>query len=234
MKNILIIEDTQGIADLERDYFEANGYGTTIASDGQEGLNLALKNEYDLIICDVMLPRVDGFHICRELRAKKDTPIIMVTAKTEEIDKIRGLGLGADDYMVKPFSPNELVARAKAHIARYERLTQSNAALSAAQKARILDFGELQIQLDTHRVFVGEREVNLANREFELLTFLAENPGIVFSKDRLLERVWGFESRGDTATVTVHIKRIREKIEPNPDTPKFIETIWGVGYRFNG
>ena len=181
-----------------------------------------------------MLPTVDGFHICRELRAKKDTPIIMVTAKTEEIDKIRGLGLGADDYMVKPFSPNELVARAKAHIARYERLTQSNAALSAAQKARILDFGELQIQLDTHRVFVGEREVNLANREFELLTFLAENPVIVFSKDRLLERVWGFESRGDTATVTVHIKRIREKIEPNPDTPKFIETIWGVGYRFNG
>ena len=128
MKNILIIEDTQGIADLERDYFEANGYGTTIASDGQEGLDLALKNEYDLIICDVMLPTVDGFHICRELRAKKDTPIIMVTAKTEEIDKIRGLGLGADDYMVKPFSPNELVARAKAHIARYERLTQSNAA----------------------------------------------------------------------------------------------------------
>lgn len=233
MKRVLIIEDAQGIAELERDYFEANDFNVIISDDGQEGLDLALSQEFDIIICDIMLPTVDGFHIAREIRAHKDTPILMVTAKTDEIDKIRALGLGVDDYIVKPFSPNELVARAKAHLARYERLTAINSP-DKQEEAKTLTFGDLQIQIDTHRVFVGTKEVNLPNREFELLTFLAKNPGIVFSKERLLERVWGFESLGDTATVTVHIKRIREKIEPNQEKPQYIETVWGVGYRFNG
>ena len=176
-----------------------------------------------------MLPSMDGFQIVREIRTVKETPILMVTAKTEEIDKIRGLGLGVDDYIVKPFSPNELVARAEAHIARYERLTNQ----SQQEEKQVIVCDELEIQLDRRRVMVNGTEVVLANREFELLAFMAKNPGIVFSKDRLLERVWGFEALGDTATVTVHVNRIREKIEPDPNNPKFIETVWGVGYRFH-
>ena len=229
MSKILIIEDTAGIAELERDYFEANGYEVDIYGDGKEGLEAALANDYQLIICDVMLPSMDGFQIVREVRNVKETPILMVTAKTEEIDKIRGLGLGVDDYIVKPFSPNELVARAKAHIARYQRLTSVN----HQEEKQVIVCDELEIQLDRRRVTVNGTEVVLAHREFELLAFMAQNPGIVFSKDRLLERVWGFEALGDTATVTVHVNRIREKIEPDPNNPKFIETVWGVGYRFH-
>lgn len=229
MSKILIIEDTTGIAELERDYFEANGFEVDMCADGKEGLDAALANDYSLIICDVMLPSMDGFQIVREVRAVKEIPILMVTAKTEEIDKIRGLGLGVDDYIVKPFSPNELVARAKAHIARFERLTSQ----VKKEEKQVIVCDELEIQLDRRRVTVGGTEVVLANREFELLAFMAQNPGIVFSKDRLLERVWGFEALGDTATVTVHVNRIREKIEPDPNNPKFIETVWGVGYRFH-
>mgnify|MGYP001285069348 FL=1 len=229
MSKILIIEDTAGIAELERDYFEANGYEVELKEDGKAGLEAALANDYSLIICDIMLPSMDGFQIVREIRTVKETPILMVTAKTEEIDKIRGLGLGVDDYIVKPFSPNELVARAKAHIARYERLTNQ----SQQEEKQVIVCDELEIQLDRRRVMVNGTEVVLANREFELLAFMAQNPGIVFSKDRLLERVWGFEALGDTATVTVHVNRIREKIEPDPNNPKFIETVWGVGYRFH-
>ena len=229
MSKILIIEDTTGIAELERDYFEANGYEVELKADGKAGLEAALANDYSLIICDIMLPSMDGFQIVREIRTVKETPILMVTAKMEEIDKIRGLGLGVDDYIVKPFSPNELVARAKAHIARYERLTSQ----SQQEEKQVIVCDELEIQLDRRRVMVNGTEVVLANREFELLAFMAQNPGIVFSKDRLLERVWGFEALGDTATVTVHVNRIREKIEPDPNNPKFIETVWGVGYRFH-
>lgn len=226
--SILIIEDTEGIAELERDYFEANGYQVELQMDGQEGLDAALNKDFSLIICDVMLPTVDGFQIVREVRKHKDTPILMVTAKTDEIDRIRGLGLGIDDYIVKPFSPNELVARAKAHMARYERLTKS----SMNTQQTVIHAGDLEIQIDTRRVLLKGKEVNLANREFELLSFMAQNKGIVFSKDRLLERVWGFEAMGDTATVTVHVNRIREKIESDPNKPEYIETVWGVGYRF--
>ena len=227
MKRILVIEDDKGIAELERDYLEANDFNVHIASDGNQGLQEALENDYALILLDIMLPGQDGFHICRHVRAHKNTPILMVSARREDVDKIRGLGLGADDYIVKPFSPNELVARVKAHIVRYERLTGSDGA------GRILQCGGLEIYLDGHRVLVDGEEVALANKEFELLAFLASNPGIVFSKDKLFDRVWGLDAIGDTATVMVHINRIREKIEADPSKPIYIETVWGAGYRFH-
>jgi len=227
VKLILIIEDDCGIAELERDYLEANGFAVEIAADGKLGLQMALQKEYALILLDVMLPGQDGFGVCRQVRAQKNTPILMVSARREDIDKIRALGIGADDYIVKPFSPNELVARVKAHIARYERLTSE-----VQDNGRVLHCAGLEIQLDARRVFVDGREAMLANREFELLAFLAENPGIVFSREKIFDRVWGMESNGDTATVMVHINRIREKIELDPAQPHFIETVWGAGYRF--
>lgn len=230
MKKILIIEDDIAIAELERDYLEAGEFAAEIESDGAIGLQKALTGDYDLVLLDVMLPNMDGFQICRSLRKEKDIPIIMVSAKREDIDKIRGLGLGADDYIIKPFSPSELVARVKAHLARFERLT--GVGIKNQQTSRIIYAGDLEIQLDNHRVFIDKTEIILANKEFELLTFLAENAGMVFSKERLLERVWGFDAVIDTATVTVHINRIREKIEPNPIKPQYIETVWGAGYRF--
>lgn len=229
MKAILIIEDDQGIAELERDYLEASDYAVTIATDGKQGLRQALENDYSLIVLDIMLPRMDGFQICREIRTKKNIPVLMVSARREDIDKIRGLGLGADDYVIKPFSPNELVARVKAHIARYENLTGH----AAGPDHSILRCGGLEIQVETRRVFTDGKEVTLTNREFELLAFLAANPDIVFSKERLFERVWGQDALGDTATVMVHINRIREKIEPDPTQPMYIETVWGAGYRFH-
>jgi DNA-binding response OmpR family regulator len=227
VKLILIIEDDCGIAELERDYLEANGFAVEIAADGKQGLQMALQKEYALILLDVMLPGQDGFGVCRQVRAQKNTPILMVSARREDIDKIRALGIGADDYIVKPFSPNELVARVKAHIARYERLTSE-----VQDNGRVLHCAGLEIQLDARRVFVDGREAMLANREFELLAFLAENPGIVFSREKIFDRVWGMEANGDTATVMVHINRIREKIELDPAQPHFIETVWGAGYRF--
>jgi DNA-binding response OmpR family regulator len=229
MKAILIIEDDQGIAELERDYLEASDYAVTIATDGKQGLRQALENDYSLIVLDIMLPHMDGFQICREIRTKKNIPVLMVSARREDIDKIRGLGLGADDYVIKPFSPNELVARVKAHIARYENLTGH----AAGPDHSILRCGGLEIQVETRRVFTDGKEVTLTNREFELLAFLAANPDIVFSKERLFERVWGQDALGDTATVMVHINRIREKIEPDPTQPMYIETVWGAGYRFH-
>lgn len=177
-----------------------------------------------------MLPRMDGFQVCREIRAQKDVPILMVSAKREDIDKIRGLGLGADDYISKPFSPSELVARVKAHISRYERLTSRAGA--APKDEDVLKVGELEIHLKKHRVFSQGKEAFLTNREFELLAFLAKHPGIVFSRERIFDRVWGLDAAGDTATVMVHINRIREKIEPDPTQPIYIETVWGAGYRF--
>ena len=227
MKKILIIEDDKKIAEFERDYLEANDFEVDIAYTGNDGLNKSLNEDYSLIILDVMLPGIDGFQICRSIRKTKETPILLVSAKSEEVDKIRGLGIGADDYIVKPFSPSELVARVKSHIARYERLTGGKV------QSNILNFDDLEIDLNAHRVFVAGAEIILANREFELLAFLAQNPNIVFSRERLFERIWGLEALGDSATVTVHVNRIREKIEHNPNKPRHIETIWGAGYRFN-
>ena len=230
MKRILIIEDNKEITELERDYLEANDFEVDIAEDGVTGLEKALADEYNLILLDIMLPRMDGFQVCREIRAQKDVPILLVSAKREDIDKIRGLGLGADDYISKPFSPSELVARVKAHISRYERLTSRAGA--APKDEDVLKVGELEIHLKKHRVFSQGKEAFLTNREFELLAFLAKHPGIVFSRERIFDRVWGMDAAGDTATVMVHINRIREKIEPDPTQPIYIETVWGAGYRF--
>lgn len=230
MKRILIIEDNKEITELERDYLEANDFEVDIAEDGVTGLEKALADECNLILLDIMLPRMDGFQVCREIRAQKDVPILMVSAKREDIDKIRGLGLGADDYISKPFSPSELVARVKAHISRYERLTSR--ASAAPKDEDVLKVGELEIHLKKHRVFSQGKEAFLTNREFELLAFLAKHPGIVFSRERIFDRVWGLDAAGDTATVMVHINRIREKIEPDPTQPIYIETVWGAGYRF--
>lgn len=235
MKKILIVEDDILIAEIERDYLEAEQFETTICQNGQEGLKLALEEEYDLIILDVMLPGVNGFTICREVRREKDVAIIMVTARKEDIDKIRGLGLGADDYIVKPFSPGELVARAKAHINIHEQLKSRN---EEGKKAGF-DFEKGSIQAAnlkilplSRQVFCGDEEVELANKEFELLYFLASNPNIVFSKEALFDRIWGMDVVGDTATVAVHINRIREKIGIDEENLKLIETVWGAGYRF--
>ena len=231
MKSILIIEDDQSIAELERDYLEITGFQTEIAMTGTQGLELALNKNFDLILLDVMLPGKDGFKVYEEIRAVKEIPILMVTAKKEDIYKIQGLGIGADDYIVKPFSPSELVARVNAHIARYERLTTMDKNDKNAKSS--ITIGRIKILLKARRVYVGEEEVRLANKEFELLMFLASNPNIVFSKDKLLDRIWGEESFGDSSTVTVHINRIREKIELDSSNPEFIETVWGAGYRFN-
>jgi len=227
MKKILIIEDDSSIAELERDYMEINGYSVDIEVSGDTGLQTALSLDYDLIILDLMLPRVDGFEICRKLRIFKDIPILMVSARKEDIDKIRGLGLGADDYIIKPFSPGELVARVKAHLARYERLRGNR----EPQNDEISIRG-LNIDKTSHRVYINKAEVSLTAKEFDLLVLLASNPNRVFSKTELFERIWGMDSLGDIATVTVHIGKLREKIELVPSNPQYIETIWGVGYRF--
>ena len=232
MKRVLIIEDDKNIAALERDYLEVSGYEVAIETDGTVGLKNAMEEEYDLILLDIMLPGTDGFEICRAIRKEKETPILMVSAKKEDIDKIRGLGLGADDYIVKPFSPSELVARVTAHISRYQRLTASGD--DGADKSDIIETGSLHIDIKARRVFLVGKEVSLANKEFDLLVFLASHPNVVFSKDALFDKIWGFDSMGETSTVTVHINRIREKIERDMSNPKYIETVWGAGYRFRG
>ena len=226
-KRILIVEDEESIADLEKDYLELSGFEVEVANDGEVGLKKGLEGEFDLIILDLMLPDVDGFEICKEVREKKNTPIIMVSAKKDDIDKIRGLGLGADDYMTKPFSPSELVARVKAHLARYERLIGSS-----VQTNDVVEIRGIKIDKTARRVYVNGEEKAFTTKEFDLLTFLAENPNHVFTKEELFNKIWDMESIGDIATVTVHIKKIREKIEFNTSKPQYIETIWGVGYRF--
>ncbi len=227
MSKILIIEDEESIADLEKDYLELSGFEVEIENQGDIGLKRALEEEFDLVILDLMLPEVDGFEICRKVRDKKNTPIIMVSAKKDDIDKIRGLGLGADDYMTKPFSPSELVARVKAHLARYERLVSSN-----VQENEIVEIRGIKIDKTARRVWINGEEKTFTTKEFDLLTFLAQNPNHVFTKEELFNKIWDMESVGDIATVTVHIKKIREKIEFNTAKPQYIETIWGVGYRF--
>ena len=227
MSKILIVEDEEAIADLEKDYLELSGFEVEIENDGTSGMERALNEDFDMFILDLMLPGTDGFEICRKIREKKNTPVLMVSAKKDDIDKIRGLGLGADDYITKPFSPSELVARVKAHLARYERLIGST-----AQKNDIIEIRGIRIDKTARRVWVNEEEKQFTTKEFDLLTFLAENPNHVFTKDELFSKIWDMESIGDIATVTVHIKKIREKIEFNTAKPQYIETIWGVGYRF--
>lgn len=228
LKKILIIEDDSSIASIERDYLIANGYDVDIKMDGESGLKSALTGEYDLILLDLMLPKMDGFEICRRVRSCLNIPILMVTAKKEDIDKIRGLGIGADDYIVKPFSPSELVARVKAHIAMFERLTKSDNII----EEREIIVGAIRINQNTRRVYVKDFEVELKNKEYELLLFLVMNADLVFSKETLYERIWGMDSYGDNATVAVHINRLREKIEEHPSVPNYIQTVWGAGYRF--
>ena len=226
---ILIIEDDKEIAAIEKDFLEISGFEVVIENDGLEGQKQALSGDFSLIILDLMLPRKDGMTICREIRNKIDIPILIVTAKIEDNDKIRGLGFGADDYIVKPFSPTELVARVKSHITRYKRLTSVSANL---QKNDDIDFGWLRINNSTHRVYLNEEEITLANKEYDLLFLLTSNPDIVFSKERLYDKIWGENKYGDLKTVAVHINRLREKIEKNPNEPVHLQTVWGAGYRF--
>ena len=227
MSRILIIEDEVAIADLEKDYLELSDFQVSICNTGDEGLTEALNGNYDLVILDLMLPGMDGFEVCRKIREGKNIPILMVSAKKDDIDKIRGLGLGADDYMTKPFSPSELVARVKAHMARYDRLVGSS------QKVNdIIEIRGLKIDKTARRVYVDGEERIFTTKEFDLLTFLAENPNHVYSKEELFREIWDMDSIGDIATVTVHIKKIREKIEFDTAKPQYIETIWGIGYRF--
>lgn len=227
MSKILIVEDEEAIADLEKDYLELSDFEVTIENTGDKGLETALSDNFDLVILDLMLPGVDGFEVCKRIREEKNIPIIMVSAKKDDIDKIRGLGLGADDYMTKPFSPSELVARVKAHMSRYDRLVGSN------QKANdVIEIRGLKIDKTARRVYVDGEERVFTTKEFDLLTFLAENPNHVYSKEELFREIWDMDSIGDIATVTVHIKKIREKIEYDTAKPQYIETIWGIGYRF--
>ena len=239
-KRILIVEDEESIADLEKDYLELSNFEVEVANDGETGLKKGMEGDFDLIILDLMLPGVDGFEICRQIRGQKNTPIIMVSAKKDDIDKIRGLGLGADDYMTKPFSPrgaddymtkpfspSELVARVKAHLARYERLIGSN-----VEENKVIEIRGLKIDTTARRVWVNGEEKSFTTKEFDLLTFLAGHPNHVYTKEQLFREIWDMESIGDIATVTVHIKKIREKIEYDTSHPQYIETIWGVGYRF--
>ena len=237
MNKILIVEDEEAIADLEKDYLELSDFEVTIENKGDVGLQTALANEFDLIILDLMLPGMDGFEVCKHIREKKNVPILMVSAKKDDIDKIRGLGLGADDYITKPFSPSELVARVKAHLASYSRLVGAGHVCYNLQGAGhesndVVEIRGLKIDKTARRVYVNDAEKSFTTKEFDLLTFLAENPNHVFTKEELFRKIWNMDSIGDIATVTVHIKKIREKIELDTANPQYIETIWGVGYRF--
>ena len=230
-KKILIIEDDKVIADVEKDFLELDGFEAVIEHDGLKGKELALSGGFALILLDLMLPGQDGMSICREIRGKIDIPILMVTAKLEDSDKIKGLGFGANDYIVKPFSATELVARVKSHIAQYERLIQKSGHQQSGLPAEEIDFGWLRINNTTHRVYVNDIEITLNPKEYELLYFLASNPETVFSKDTIYDRIWGEDMYGDINTVKEHISRLRKKIEANPAEPLHIETVWGAGYR---
>ncbi len=227
MNKILIIEDEMTIAELEKDYLELSDFAVEIETNGEKGLQKVLEDDYNMVILDLMLPGMDGFEVCKRIREQKNLPILMVSAKKDDIDKIRGLGLGADDYMTKPFSPSELVARVKAHLARYERLIGSG-----MPQNDIIEIRGIRVDKTARRVWVNEEEKQFTTKEFDLLVFLAQNPNRVFTKEELFKEIWDMESVGDIATVTVHIKKIREKIEINTAKPQYIETIWGVGYRF--
>lgn len=231
MKKILIIEDDANICALERDYLEANGFEVSTAANGTTGLEAALTNNYDLILLDIMLPGTDGMEVCRRIRESKDIPILLVSAKKEDLDKITGLGYGADDYIVKPFSPKELVARVIAHISRYERLTAKSE--EGFAEAKTIEADGLKLDGRSRRAFVNSTELNLTNKEFDLLYFLASSPDTVFSKEELFSKIWNYDSIGETSTITVHVNRIRDKIKEVDPSIDFIHTVWGKGYRFN-
>lgn len=233
MSKILIAEDDPAIAEIEKDYLEVNGFEVTIVNDGLSALIAVRNGGFDLLLLDVMLPGMNGFEICKLVRDQVDIPILMVTAKMESYDKVRGLGFGADDYITKPFDPAELVARVKSHLARYQRLTESERPENLKMKEGELIIGDLRILPKARKVYVRGKEQKFANREFELLLFLANNPNVVYAKETLFTRIWGYDYFGDSTTVAVHINRIREKIEDDPGNPRYIETIWGAGYRFN-
>lgn len=233
MAKILVVEDNEEIAWIERDYLEINGYEVVVKSDGNGVPELVINGDFDLMILDLMLPGTSGYEICRGIRDKIDIPILMVTAKTETIDKIRGLGLGADDYIAKPFDPAELVARVQSHLKRFQRLTAAGKSQSAENEEGTITIGNVRILTKSWKVYKGDQEIKFPHREFEMLKFLALNPNIVFSKEDLFEKIWGYDYVGDTATVMVHINRIRDKIEDDSKNPKIIETVWGAGYRLN-
>ena len=230
MNRILIIEDDLAIAEIERDFLEINGYEVTVKTDGIAGMEEALTGQYNLILLDLMLPGIDGYEVCKRIRDKIDIPILMVTARIEDVDKVRGLGLGADDYISKPFSPTELVARVKANLAQYERLIS---AANGSGKTQEIRFGAMRLNPQTRKVYVGDEEIELKNKEYELLYFLISNPNHVFSKEHIYERIWGMDAFGDLKTVAVHINRLREKIEKDPQNPVYLQTVWGAGYRFS-
>lgn len=228
MERILIVEDDDYIASIERDFLLVSGYEVDVSNDGIEGFKKALCEEYDLILLDVMLPGMDGFEICKKIRDKVDIPILLVTAKTDDVDKIKGLGLGADDYIEKPFSASVLVARVKSNLAQYKRIKEKD-----VKTKDIIECGDIMINIPAHRVYVKGKEVEFKNKEFELLAFFMMNIDIVFTKEQLYEKIWGFNAIGDNATVAVHINRVREKIEDDASNPKYIQTVWGAGYKFN-
>lgn len=229
MKKILIIEDDLNIQEIEKDYLEANSFSVSTAADGESGLKLALNNDFDLVLLDIMLPKLDGLEVCRRIRAVKDIPILLVSAKKEELDKIKGLGFGADDYIVKPFSPGELVARVIAHISRYQRLTAKDEKNSAGKD---IITGDLRLEKSSRRAFIKDKEITLTNKEFDLIYFLAKSPDTVFSKEKLFNEIWNYDSIGETSTITVHVNRIRDKIKEIDPELDFIHTVWGKGYRF--
>lgn len=227
MSRILIVEDDTDIAEIERDYLKLSGFDVEIRTDGKIGFETARNERFDLLILDLMLPGIDGFTICRELRAVSDIPILLVTARREDVDKIRGFGFGADDYVEKPFSPSVLVARVKAHLSRYERLKPPE-----VKSKTVLEFGTIRLDTDSHRLYINDEEIPLKNKEYELLLFLMRHPDQIFGREDLYEHIWGLESMGDNITVAVHINRMREKIEEDPQNPRHIQTVWGAGYRF--
>ncbi len=231
-KRILIVEDDADISMVEQAYLESAGFLTEIVTEGEKVSGLLEEESFDLILLDLMLPGKSGYEICREIRDKVDIPILMVTARTESVDKVRGLGLGADDYIAKPFDPAELVARVHANLRQYERMLKKLPG-EEAETPEEIRIHDLRILVNSWKVYKGEREIKFPNREFELLKFLAMNPNIVFSKEQLFEKIWGYDYVGDSATVMVHINRIREKIEDDSKNPKILETVWGAGYRLN-
>lgn len=229
MKKILIIEDDLNIQGIEKDYLEANSFSVSTAADGETGLKMAISGDFDLILLDIMLPKMDGLEVCRKIRAEKDIPILLVSAKKEDLDKIKGLGFGADDYIVKPFSPGELVARVIAHISRYNRLTAKE---KKNTDDKDITIGALKLEKASRRAYINDTEIVLTNKEFDLIYFLAKSPDTVFTKEELFNEIWNYDSMGETSTITVHVNRIRDKIKEIDPNLDFIHTVWGRGYRF--
>ena len=233
-EKILVIDDEEDLNLIVCDYLKNEQYDVESSLDGQDGLFKFGKFKPDLVILDIMLPKIDGMEVCRSIRSESKVPIIMLSAKNGDMDKILSLGLGADDYITKPFSPGELVARVKAHLRRYSCFSGNQGKKNSQGIKDILDFGDLVINNSSYTVTFKGKNVVLAAKEFELLSFLAANPYQVFTREQLYDRIWGFSDYGDITTVTVHIRKIREKIEESPAYPVYIKTVWGVGYKFEG